>query len=50
MLGPEVAGALQRGVRELPERQGEEIGIDLAHVNDPNPVILSPPDKTFTSG
>ena len=48
VLGAEVAGALQGGVGQLPQRQREEVGIDLAHVHDPNPVILSLPDKRTT--
>ena len=44
----EVAGALERGVREPPQRQREEVGVDLAHVHDPSPVILSGPDKSAT--
>jgi hypothetical protein len=41
---------LQGGVRQLPQRQLQEIGIDLAHVHDPNPVILYPPDKGIPAG
>nr|BFE80130.1 hypothetical protein GCM10020093_027310 [Planobispora longispora] len=50
MLGTEVSGTLQGRVRHPPHGQGEEVGIDLAHVNDPNPVILSLTDKTCTAG
>jgi hypothetical protein len=41
---------LQGGVREPSERQREEVGIDLAHVHDPNAVILYPPDKRIPAG
>jgi hypothetical protein len=34
----------------LPQGQGEKVGIDLAHVNDPSPAILSFPDKGVTPG
>ncbi len=50
VLGAQVPGALQGRVRQPAHRQGEEVGVDLAHVNDPSPVILSLPDKVVTPG
>ena len=50
VLGAQVPGALQGRVRQPAQRQGEEVGVDLAHVNDPSRAILSFPDKRVTPG